>query len=78
MVKIFISGALGSGKSTLISDLRKGKTFKHYKTITARKKTTAEMIDGDMRSSSLQEIIRDHCREGKSPMMVGIESEYFS
>ena len=78
MVKIFISGALGSGKSTLISDLRKGKTFKHYKTITARKKTTAEMIDGDMRLSSLQEIFRDHCREGKSPMMVGVVSEYFS
>ena len=63
MVKIFISGALGSGKSTLISDLRKGKTFKHYKTFTAKKKTTAEMIGGEMRFLMLRGAISRRARE---------------
>ena len=67
MVKIFISGAPGSGKTTLISSLCHGKTFKHYKTITARTKITTEMIQADGAGVRfLEKIFKDQCKEGKN------------
>ena len=74
MVKIFLSGNGGSGKTTLIKDLLKEKTFKDYgsvmeiaRNIMQRKKITKEMIGGDIRiHTQLQdEIVRDQRAEGE-------------
>ena len=69
MVKIFISGAPGSGKTTLISNLCQGKTFKHYKTITVRTKRSTEMIRAGGGTRFLEEIFKDQCKEGKNLKM---------
>ena len=75
MVKIFLSGIGGSGKTTLIKDLLKEKTFKNYgsvmeiaRNIMQRKKITREMIGRDIRiHTQLQdEIVRDQRAEGES------------
>ena len=74
MVKIFLSGNGGSGKTTLIKDLLKEKTFKDYgsvmeiaRNIMQRKMITREMIGGDIRiHTQLQdEIVRDQRAEGE-------------
>ena len=62
MVKIFISEASGSE----ISNLRKEKTFKQYRAITARKKTTKEMIGAACDVQILEQFVRDQCKEGKN------------
>ena len=74
MVKIFLSGIGGSGKTTLIKDLLKEKTFTDYRSvmeiarnIMERKKITKEMIGGDIRVHKLlqDEIVKDQREKGE-------------
>ena len=73
MVRIFLSGIGGSGKTTLVNDLLQEEHFQHFQTITEiardimkRKKITKEMIGGDLRFHMMlqDEIVREQSRQG--------------
>ena len=73
MVRIFLSGIGGSGKTTLVNDLLQEKYFQDFQTITEiardimeRKKITKEMIGGDLRFHMMlqDEIVREQSRQG--------------
>ena len=74
MVKIFLSGIGGSGKTTLIKDLLREKTFKDYgsvmeiaRNIMERKSITKDMIGRDIHVHMLlqDEIVKDQRKEGE-------------
>ena len=73
MVRIFLSGIGGSGKTTLVKDLLEEEYFHDFQTITEiardimrRKKITKEMIGGDLRFHMMlqDEIVREQTNQG--------------
>ena len=74
MVRIFLSGIGGSGKTTLVKDLLQEEYFRDFKTITEiarsimdRKKITKEMIGADLKFHMMlqDEIVREQSSQGK-------------
>ena len=74
MVRIFISGIGGSGKTTLVKDLLQEEYFRDFQTITEiardimdRKKITKEMIGADLKFHMMlqDEIVREQSSQGK-------------
>ena len=74
MVRIFLSGIGGSGKTTLVKDLLQEEYFRDFQTITEiardimdRKKITKEMIGADLKFHMMlqDEIVREQSSQGK-------------
>ena len=73
MVRIFLSGIGGSGKTTLVKDLLQAEHFQEFQTITEiargimkRKKITKEMIGGDLKFHMMlqDEIVQEQSSQG--------------
>ena len=73
MVRIFLSGIGGSGKTTLVKDLLEDEYFQDFQTITEiardimrKKKITREMISGDLKVHMIlhDEIVREQTNQG--------------
>ena len=73
MVRIFLSGIGGSGKTTLVKDLLEDEYFQDFQTITEiardimrRKKITKEMIGSDLTFHMMlqDEIVREQNNQG--------------
>ena len=73
MVRIFLSGIGGSGKTTLVKDLLEEEYFQDFQTITEiardimrKKKITREMISGDLKCHMIlhDEIVREQTDQG--------------
>ena len=73
MVRIFLSGIGGSGKTTLVNDLLQEEYFQDFQTITEiardimkRKKITSEMIGSDLKFHMMlqDEIVKEQTRQG--------------
>ena len=73
MVRIFLSGIGGSGKTTLVKDLLQAEDFQDFQTITEiargimkRKKITKEMIGGDLKFHMMlqDEIVQEQSSQG--------------
>ena len=73
MVRIFLSGIGGAGKTTLVNDLLQEEYFQDFQTITEiardimkRKKITSEMIGSDLKFHMMlqDEIVKEQTRQG--------------
>ena len=73
MVRIFLSGIGGAGKTTLVNDLLQEEYFQDFQTITEiardimkRKKITSEMIGSDLKFHMMlqDEIVKEQNRQG--------------
>ena len=73
MVRIFLSGIGGSGKTTLVNDLLQEEYFRDFETITEiardimkRKKITSEMISSNLKFHMMlqDEIVKEQTRQG--------------
>ena len=73
MVRIFLSGIGGAGKTTLVNDLLQEEYFQDFQTITEiardimkRKKITSEMIGSDLKFHMMlqDEIVKEQTRHG--------------
>ena len=73
MVRIFLSGIGGAGKTTIVNDLLQEEYFQDFQTITEiardimkRKKITSEMIGSDLKFHMMlqDEIVKEQTRQG--------------